>query len=76
MNDFLLQFQADVLDRPVVRPKNLESTVRGAAHLAAVATDFWSELTYEVNQRFEPNMTVSEREAKLSGWRDALRAVL
>ena len=75
-NDFLLQFQADLLDRPVVRPKDLESTARGAANLAAYATDFWSEPRYEVDQRFEPSMTAKDRESKLDEWRAALDSVL
>lgn len=75
-NDFLMQFQADLLDRPVVRPMDLESTARGAANLAAAATDFWREPRYEVDRRFEPNMTGTVRDSKLGEWHTALRAVL
>ncbi|MCY4128263.1 MAG: glycerol kinase GlpK [Gammaproteobacteria bacterium] len=75
-NDFLLQFQADLLDRPVVRPRDLESTARGAANLAAAATDFWFDARYEVDRRFEPNMSVKDRRLKLEGWRAALDSVL
>ena len=75
-NDFLLQFQADLLDRPVVRPVDLESTARGAANLAAAATDFWLEASYEVDRRFEPDMTATDRDSKLDEWRSALEAVL
>lgn len=75
-NDFLLQFQADLLDRPVVRPVDLESTARGAANLAAAATDFWLEARYEVDRRFEPNMRAKDRASKLDEWRSALGAVL
>ena len=75
-NDFLLQFQADLLDRPVVRPVDLESTARGAANLAARATDFWSEPRYEIDRHFEPAMTSTERNAKLDAWHAALASVL
>ena len=75
-NDFLLQFQADLLDRPVVRPKDLESTARGAANLAAAATDFWVEARYELDRRFDPSMSAAQRESKLGEWQDALGKVL
>ena len=75
-NDFLLQLQADLLDRPVVRPVDLESTARGAANLAATASDFWSDGRYEVDRRFEPSMSVTDRESKLDGWHAAVDLVL
>lgn len=75
-NDFLLQFQADLLDRPVVRPVDLESTARGAANLAATATDFWLDTRYEVDRRFEPNMSVKDRQSKLNGWHTAVDSLL
>ncbi len=75
-NNFLMQFQADLLDRPVVRPVDLESTARGAANLAAAATDFWLEARYEVDRRFEPSMTATARDSKFEEWHAALEAVL
>lgn len=75
-NDFLLQFQADLIERPVVRPSNLESTVLGAAILAAKATDFWQQSSYEIDKTFEPTMPSSQREAIQFGWHDAVRRVL
>ena len=75
-NDFLLQFQADLLDRPVIRPVDLESTVRGAANLAAKATDFWVEPVYEIDQGFEPTMSATERQAKLDDWHGSLQRVI
>lgn len=75
-NDFLLQFQADLLDRPVLRPRDLESTARGAANLAAAATDFWVDAHHEVDRRFEPNISAKEREFKLEAWHAALYSVL
>ena len=75
-NDFLLQLQADLLELPVVRPKQLESTVLGVANLAANATEFWDELPYEIDRTFEPSMSATERDALLNGWREAIRRVL
>lgn len=75
-NDFLLQFQADLLDRAIVRPNDLESTARGAATLAAYATGFWEETHYEVDRIFEPQMTEFERKMKLEQWNAAVDQVL
>lgn len=75
-NDFLCQMQADLLDRPVVRPVDLESTARGIANLAAYATDFWSEPYLEEERRFEPKMSYAERQSKLDGWHEAVGRVL
>jgi glycerol kinase len=77
-NDFLLQFQADLLDRPVLRPKLLETTAFGAGALAGLATGFWSstEEIAQVNQvdrRFEPSMPASQRDRLRAGWREAVR---
>ena len=75
-NDFLLQLQADLLDRPVARPVDLESTARGAANLAAMASDFWLDAHYEVDRRFEPSMSVTDRKSMLDGWHAAVDSVL
>jgi glycerol kinase len=72
-NDFLMQFQADVLGIPVVRPANTETTAAGAAFLAGLAVGFWkdknelSEL-WEREKTFEPTMSQPERERLLSDW--------
>jgi glycerol kinase len=76
-NDFLCQFQADVLGIPVERPRTTESTALGAAYLAGLAVGFWkdeSELAaqYKIAHRFEPHMPESRREELYAGW---LRAV-
>ncbi len=76
-NNFLMQLQADLLDIPVVRPTHVESTARGAAFLAGLATGVWrdrSELTtaYEVERRFEPDMTEDRRAAMYAGWLKAV----
>ncbi len=72
-NNFLMQFQADVLDVPVLRPEITETTARGAACLAGLATGFWKnrdELAalWRLERRFEPQMDGAKRQALLDGW--------
>jgi glycerol kinase len=79
-NDFLMQFQADLLGVPVERPKVVETTAMGAAALAGLAVGFWSspsELAKarQFDRRFKPNMAVSEREGLYRGWRAAVARV-
>ena len=77
VNNLLMQFQADILDIPVLRPKVTETTALGAAYLAGLAIGFWENLD-EINQKwkvdktFEPNMEPSEREELLNKWHDAV----
>jgi len=76
-NDFLCQFQADVLGIPVVRPKNAETTAQGAAFLAGLGSGFWKgfdevEARLEVDRTFAPAMAAPEREALYDGWRAAV----
>jgi glycerol kinase len=66
--DFLLQFQANLLGVPVVRPHVTETTALGAAQLAGLPPGTW-----KAERRFEPSMAASQREALLAGWREALR---
>jgi glycerol kinase len=73
VNDFLMQFQADILDRPVVRPADVETTALGAAFLAGLATGFWKsqaevEGFWREERRFEPRMRASQRERLFDGW--------
>jgi glycerol kinase len=73
VNDFLMQFQADILDRPVVRPVDVETTALGAAYLAGLATGFWKspdevESFWRAERRFEPRMSASERDSLFAGW--------
>jgi len=76
-NDLLLQFQSDILDLPVVRPRTLETTALGAAYLAGLAVDFWSSQSeiqdqWELDRMFTPSMS-GERAAELrAGWSKAL----
>ena len=76
-NNLLMQFQADILGVPVVRPANTETTALGAAYLAGLAVGFWESKEEIANQwlegtRFEPIMKDNDREALLSGWQNAL----
>ena len=77
-NNFLMQFQADMLNAQVVRPSCIETTALGAAYLAGLATGFWKDAE-EVKQNwkqgslFEANMPSERREKLLKGWKKAVR---
>ncbi|MCS7316045.1 MAG: glycerol kinase GlpK [Bryobacterales bacterium] len=76
-NDFLMQFQADILDRPIVRPADTETTALGAAFLAGLAVGFWRSVEelegfWRVERVFEPRMAASQRERLLAGWAEAV----
>ena len=77
-NDMLMQFQADILGVPVVRPKVLETTALGAAYLAGLATGVWKDTAaigrqWAVGRRFDPAMSRSEARERMAGWTRALR---
>ena len=76
-NDLLMQFQADLLGVPVVRPRQLESTAQGAAYLAGLAVGYWQDdaeirSLWKVDRVFEPSMDEARRAAFLAGWAKAL----
>ena len=76
-NDLLMQFQADILGVPVVRPKVLETTALGTAYLAGLAVDLWKSreeiaAQWQMERRFEPRMARAEAEALLGRWREAV----
>ena len=76
-NDLLMQMQADFSGVPVVRPKVLETTALGAAYLAGLAVGFWSDVDeiasqWQIDCRFEPQMSSDQRAAKLARWHKAL----
>ncbi|MBI1841534.1 MAG: glycerol kinase, partial [Verrucomicrobia bacterium] len=76
-NNLLMQFQADILDVPVVRPRVSETTALGAAYLAGLAVGFWksrSEIAaqWQADQRFTPGMKAPRRTSLVAGWRKAL----
>ena len=76
-NDLLMQFQADILDVPVVRSRASDLSALGAAYLAGLVSGVWGSLD-EISQlarpqdRFEPRMSASQREALLAGWSEAV----
>jgi glycerol kinase len=77
VNDLLMQFQADVLGVPVVRPTIAETTALGAAYLAGLAVGFWSSLSeltrnWKVGRRFEPRMRREEATERLGRWSRAV----
>ncbi|MCM3118082.1 glycerol kinase GlpK [Neobacillus sp. MER 74] len=76
-NNFVMQFQSDLLGVPVIRPKIVESTARGAAFLAGLATGFWksqSDLvdTFELDRKYEPTFDESKRNQLYAGWQRAV----
>jgi glycerol kinase len=80
-NNLLMQFQADILGVPVVRPKITETTALGAAYLAGLAVGYWrstDELRaqWQVDRVFEPVMGADERVARMARWRKAVSRCL
>jgi glycerol kinase len=79
-NDWLMQFQADVLGIPVERPDLVETTALGAAGLAGLTLGVWQSTDQFVQRRefrrFEPGMGVAERQRHMAGWRRAVEATL
>lgn len=75
-NDFLAQFQADVLQKPVTRPKVLESTALGAAYLAGLKVGYWNMTdltkTREIEHQFEPKLAPEKIQALLKQWHKAV----
>ena len=77
-NNLLMQFQADILQVPVVRPKVIETTAMGAAYLAGLAVGFWKDRAdvskaWQTDRIFTPLLTSDEAEHRRSRWREALR---
>lgn len=80
-NDLLMQFQADILDIPVVRPKAVEITAKGAAYAAGLASGFWQSLDelalhWCEGKRWIPHLDGNERERKLRFWQKAVERSL
>jgi glycerol kinase len=77
-NDFLMQFQADILGVPVERPEIIETTTLGAAYLAGLAVGFWKDKPSisrqrEVNRKFQPDMAKEKREELYARWKKAVQ---
>jgi len=80
-NNFLMEFQSNILGVPVERPMVVETTALGAAYLAGLAVGFWksqSEISgqWAVDQQFTPNMTEENRGQLYSGWQKAVKAAM
>jgi glycerol kinase len=80
-NNFLMQFQSDILDCPVLRPVCIETTSLGAAYLAGLATGYWKSQqdildNWQIERRFEPAMSAEKREELVKGWEKAVSRVM
>lgn len=78
-NDFLMQFQADILNTSVVRPYCIETTAMGAAYLAGLAVGYWCSkeeilANHVIAAEFKPQMGQAKRESLLQGWHNAVKA--
>jgi glycerol kinase len=76
-NEFLMQFQADILGVPVVIPDTTETTALGAAYLAGLAVGFWKDqeqiaANYRVKRKFIPRMSSIQRESLYRNWKRAV----
>ncbi|NOY69696.1 MAG: glycerol kinase GlpK [Deltaproteobacteria bacterium] len=77
-NELLMQFQSDILDLPVIRPKNKETSVLGAAYAAGLAVDYWedeSELSshWSIDKTWNPGMAEDDRKRLYDGWLHAIK---
>jgi glycerol kinase len=77
VNNFLMQFQADILGKRVVRPVDVETTALGAAYLAGIAEKVWSgtgevESFWRIERCFDPQMPPDQRLEWIDGWRNAV----
>ncbi|MFZ5975664.1 MAG: glycerol kinase GlpK [Bacillota bacterium] len=80
-NNFLMQFQADIIDAPVQRPVCIETTALGAAYLAGLAVGYWANkeevvANWAISQTFEPAFDKARREALVKGWEKAVGRAL
>ncbi|MFH2057918.1 MAG: glycerol kinase GlpK [Pseudomonadota bacterium] len=81
VNEILMQFQADILDVPIIRPIVIETTALGAAYAAGLATGFWSDIkdlqkNWSEDKRWEPTMNEGQRDALCAGWAKAIEKSL
>ena len=77
-NNFLMQFQSDILNTEVRRPRCVETTAMGAAYLAGLAVGYWKDKNdvinnWNIDREFHPEMGKEEREEKLAGWEKAVK---
>ncbi|HBH57095.1 MAG TPA: glycerol kinase, partial [Arthrobacter bacterium] len=76
-NDALMQFQADILGVPVIRPKVVETTALGAAYAAGLAVGFWKDLgelssNWSEDKRWEPKLDQAEQDRQMRLWKKAV----
>ncbi len=81
VNNTLMQFQSDVLNTSTIRPKNIETTVMGAAFLAGLATGYWDSLEtiqkiWETDTQFDPSPDTEKIKTKITGWENAVEATI
>ena len=81
VNNFLVQFQADILQQEILRPKCTETTALGAAYLAGLAVGYWKDKeeikrNWKSDKKFQAFMEENHRKSLLKGWRRAVKCVL
>ena len=77
-NNFLMQFQSDILNTRVERPECVETTALGAAYLAGIAVGYWQDTddikkNWKLERTFEPKMDEEKREESIFGWHEAVK---
>ena len=80
-NDFLMQFQSDMINSVVYRPQCIETTSLGAAYLAGLAVGYWDniddiKINWQLGASFKPQMSDFDRDVRLKGWKRAVRSAL
>ncbi len=81
INELLMQFQSDILDVPVVRPKIIETTALGAAYAAGLAVGYWKSTkdiveNWQVGHRWHPRMSAEESTRLFNAWEKAVQRSL
>lgn len=77
-NNFLMQFQSDIINAPVRRPRCVETTAMGAAYLAGLAVGYWKSLdevirSWSIDREFSPEITEEKRRKEVNGWNKAVK---
>ena len=77
VNELMMQFQSDMLDVPVIRPKMIETTALGAAYAAGMAVGYWENFddlvkNWGVDKTWEPDMEETQRSEYYHGWKKAI----
>ncbi|MCR5101822.1 MAG: glycerol kinase GlpK [Butyrivibrio sp.] len=78
-NNFLMQFQSDIINAPVRRPACVETTAMGASYLAGLAVGYWKDKedvkrNWQIDVEFNPKMSSADREAEIAGWSQAVKS--